>query len=444
MKPLCFVLMPFGVKADVSGIAIDFDGIYSDVIAPAIRDADLEPLRADEEIAGGIIHKAMFERLVLCEFAIADLTTANANVFYELGVRHAVRPHTTVLIFCQSSRLPFDVNLLRGMPYSVDSGGKLTDQEGIRVKLAESLRKARSSALYDSPLYQLLEDYPNIQHEKTDVFRDRISYSLEIKQRLAKARDASLDALESVAGELEPFENQEVAIVVDLMLSYRAVKAWDRMVELIDRMPSHVSNAVMMLEQKAFALNRLGKRQAAEAVLSHLLQTRGPSSETYGLLGRVYKDTWEDALSAGKDVLARGFLSKAVDAYLAGFESDWRDAYPGVNAVTLMAISEPPDPRLKELLPVVKYAVQRRIMSGKPDYWDYATMLELAVIENDHPAVEIFLPQCLTSIREKWEPETTERNLGLVVAARSRRKESVDWITRIQSELCNYGLGSGS
>jgi hypothetical protein len=50
----------------------------------------METLRADDEMAGRIIHKPMFERLILCEYAVADPTTANANVFYELGIRHAV------------------------------------------------------------------------------------------------------------------------------------------------------------------------------------------------------------------------------------------------------------------------------------------------------------------------------------------------------------------
>src|SRR3954452_15156330 len=95
--PLCFVLMPFGRKSDGTGATINFDAVYRDLIAPAVRAAGLEPLRADEEVTGGIIHKPMFERLILCEYAVADLTTANANVFYELGVRHAVRPYTTVL-----------------------------------------------------------------------------------------------------------------------------------------------------------------------------------------------------------------------------------------------------------------------------------------------------------------------------------------------------------
>ncbi|MGD0362163.1 MAG: DUF4071 domain-containing protein, partial [Bryobacteraceae bacterium] len=99
MNALCFVLMPFGKKPDFSGAPIDFDAVYEKLIAPAIREAGLDPIRADEEVVGGIIHKPMFERLILCQYAVADLTTANANVFYELGVRHALRPYSTVPVF---------------------------------------------------------------------------------------------------------------------------------------------------------------------------------------------------------------------------------------------------------------------------------------------------------------------------------------------------------
>ena len=116
-KPLCFVLMPFGTKPNIAGGTINFDLVYKKLIAPAIEQAGLEPLRADEEMTGGIIHKPMFERLIMCEYAVADLTTANANVFYELGVRHAVRPWSTVLLFAAGgSQLPFDVAPLRALP----------------------------------------------------------------------------------------------------------------------------------------------------------------------------------------------------------------------------------------------------------------------------------------------------------------------------------------
>jgi hypothetical protein len=79
--PLCFVLMPFGRKPNPTGKgAIDFDSVYQSIIVPAIKGAGLEPLRADEEMTGGIIHKPMFERLVVCDYAVADLTMAKTSV----------------------------------------------------------------------------------------------------------------------------------------------------------------------------------------------------------------------------------------------------------------------------------------------------------------------------------------------------------------------------
>ena len=119
--PLCFILMPFGIKKDESGRFINFDSVYSNLIVPSVRAAKLEPIRADEEIQGGLIHKPMFERLILCEFAVSDLTTANANVYYELGVRHATRPWSTIAIFAAETRLPFDVAPFRAIPYHLES-----------------------------------------------------------------------------------------------------------------------------------------------------------------------------------------------------------------------------------------------------------------------------------------------------------------------------------
>src|SRR5262245_47262334 len=126
--PLCFVLMPFGKKRALDGTVVDFDAVYRDLLAPAIKAAKLEPLRAAEEQVGGLIHTPMFERLVLCEYALADLTTANANVFYELGVRHAVRSWSTVLTFADGlGALPFDVAPLRAIPYKIGDGGVPAD-----------------------------------------------------------------------------------------------------------------------------------------------------------------------------------------------------------------------------------------------------------------------------------------------------------------------------
>ena len=136
--------MPFGIKTDVAG-PVSFDAVYRKIIQPAIEKAGLEPLRADEEVTGGLIHKPMFERLILCKFAVADLTTANANVFYELGVRHAARPGSTVLVYAEGrGQLPFDVAPLRALPYRLDAAGSPADPQKAVADLGARLEVMRT------------------------------------------------------------------------------------------------------------------------------------------------------------------------------------------------------------------------------------------------------------------------------------------------------------
>ena len=435
MLPLCFVLMPFGKKPAAEGRLVDFDAVYDQLIQPAIVAAGLEPLRADEEMTGGVIHKPMYERLILCEYAIADLTTANANVFYELGLRHAVRPASTLLLFAQGlGQLPFDVAPLRAVPYQLGADAKPSANSRDVDRVTAKLRDARQMMI-DSPVFQLLEGFPDIKRLKTDVFRDRVQYSAGLRQKLTRARKEGIDAVRAVEQQLRAVHDAEAGVVIDLFLSYRAVKGWEDMIALVQKMSAPLAATVLVQEQLGLALNRAGRGVEAERVLLDLLANRGPSSETYGILGRVYKDRWDAALKLGEKALARGLLGQAVEAYLKGFEADWRDAYPGVNAVTLMEIKEPPDPRRARLIPIISYAVEQRIASGNPDYWDHATLLELAVLANEQQKAEEALADALAAVREVWEPETTARNLRLIREARERRNERIEWPNEIENEL---------
>ena len=428
--------MPFGQKPDETGRLIDFNAVYDDLIKPAVVNAGLEPIRADEEKVGGVIHKPMFERLVMCEYAVADLTTANANVFYELGVRHTARPWSTIVMFADGTRLPFDVAPLRGLPYQLDGAGAPTQAKDDSAALEKVLREARDKKK-DSPVFQFIEGMQEQQldHEKTDLFREQIDYSLKRKEQLTEARAQGLDAIKQVEQDLGDLDDVEAGVVIDLLLSYRAVKAWDEMVALVAKMSRPLARLVIVQEQLGFALNRRGDHQKAENVLLSVIKDHGPSSETYGLLGRVYKDQWDAALRNGDEILAKGLLEKAIDAYREGFEADWRDAYPGINAVTLMEVRDPPDPAREVLLPVVRYSVERRIEAGQPDYWDHATQLELAVLAKDEQAAATHLANSVGAIREVWEPETTARNLRLIREARDKRDESVPWAQDLEEEL---------
>jgi hypothetical protein len=185
-------------------------------------------------------------------------------------------------------------------------------------------------------------------------------------------------------------------------------------------MDNTLARTAVVRQLVAFAQNRLGQSREAEETLKQVIAARGPSSEVNGLLGRVYKDRWEKALKAG-DFMAKAYLKQAIQTYLEGFEADWRDAYPGVNAVTLMEVAD--DPRRNQLIQVVRYSAERRrSRNAQPDYWDQGTRLELAVLADDAEASDEALGDALLAARERWELETTARNLHLIADARASRK----------------------
>lgn len=424
-RAVCFIIMPFGRKPDISGREIDFDLIYKEIIEPAVAEVGFEPIRADEEVNAGLIHKAMYERLMLSEFAIADLSIFNPNVYYELGVRHALRPQTTVLMAADASRLPFDVGHLRTLTYGLDDRARPKDIAGARAALVKRLQDCKAHGEADSPLFTLLDGMKPVEvdHSKTDVFRAQVSYSRDWKNRLAEARGLSgaerLPALDRIRDELGDITTVQAGVVIDLLLSYRAASAWERMIDLYQAMDPVLAHSALPREQYAFALNRAKKSQEAEKVLVELIKERGPSSETYGLLGRVYKDRWEKAREA-KDRTAPALAEKAISAYLKGFEADWRDAYPGVNAISIMAVTDPDDPRIARLAPVVFYAVERKIARGASDYWDYATLIELAVIAGNLKEADSHMPEALAKYDEQpesWMVQTTADNLKRIRAA---------------------------
>ena len=203
LAPLCFVLMPFGKKLDAAGRVTNFDSVYEKVIALAVARAGLEPIRADEEKIGGTIHKPMFERLMLCHYAVADITGANPNVFYELGIRHAMRPRSTVIVFGEGTVLPFDIALVRGIAYKTDGSGEPVGAEAVIAAIADQLIAARGNPHDDSPIFQLIEDMPRVEvdHSKTDSFRSQYDYSKKYKNRLREAVKQGADAVQAVARE---------------------------------------------------------------------------------------------------------------------------------------------------------------------------------------------------------------------------------------------------
>ncbi len=427
-KQVCFVDMPFGKKTDAhSGVEIDFDQVYRQGIEPAVTRAGLACVRGDQEASGGIIHKAMFARLLLSEFVIADLSTANANVFYELGVRHAAKPYTTIPIFATVGGLPFDVNMVRAIPYDL-TDGQLTAAAATALvdALGERIRAALEGPVsQDSPLFQLFEQFPGIEisHELTDVFMDRIRASEDFEDSLAVALesapvDQALERVKLLQAGLGDPKTLDTAVLMRLFLTYRDLSAWDEMIALYGDFPAALQEAAMARQQQALALNRRngpGDGKAAIRILEKLLRQYGESAETLGILGRIYKDQYK-AAKAAEDLRAPAVLDKAIDAYTRGFESEPADYYPGVNAITLLLQkgSTEAQREAERLTPLVSFAVARRGGGASSDYWDLATVLELAILGRDYPAARQVLPRVLDAATAGWMPLTTANNLELI------------------------------
>jgi tetratricopeptide (TPR) repeat protein len=451
LRAVCFVDMPFGKKPDLaSGVEVDFDSVYEKAIEPAITKCGLEPIRGDRERTGGIIHAPMFGRLLLSDFVVADLTLANPNVFYELGIRHTARPFTTIPIFAAIHSLPFDVSLVRAIPYTL-LNGKLADEAAakLRADLEARLEEAiRGAASKDSPLYQLIPNFPKIDlpHEVTDIFQDQVKHSEEFRNRLASARAKPSDgerlaALQEIQQSLGDIKVAQTEVLVDLMLSLRDVSAWDEMVRLSDEFPDHLKSNVMVRQQRALALNRRnqpGDREEAQAILESLIREKGTDPETLGILGRVHKDRYKE-LKQRKSLMASAALDDAINAYTRGFESDPRDYYPGVNAITLL-IEKGDAEALKEadrLVPLVSFAVARRGGISSSDYWDLATVLELSAIGNDWVMVTRVLSKTLAAGKASWMIKTTWDNLLLLRAARERAGQSPPELAEVIRHLQN-------
>jgi hypothetical protein len=456
MKPLCLVLMPFGRKTDGTHKEIDFDKVYETFIRPAILAAGLEPIRTDEEQSGGFIHKPTYERLLFSQFAVADLSLATANVFYELGIRHAVRRNTTVTIFESGTRLPFDVAPLRAMPYDFVEGAVSQVEQKIKALadlIQTSLHAQRTQD--DSPIAQLITKYkfPELDYLQQDAeaFRELVNKT-EVTRKELKALVNQWQAYEkekNTAGKQEVLDKikrmeadaaDELGHNFDLLYAfldaYKSISAFQEVITLLKPKVDTTARGNQYLQQQlALAYNKTRQREKAETILTEIIDQCGPDSETNGLLGAVYKSLMDD--HQADELIYQHYCSQAIRAYLDGFEADPRDYYPGVNALMLMYFEEGTDERFRKFLPLVSYAVERQLSIKKKDYWVQATALELAVLETDEAKVRHYLASAQFCKPAKWMKEITASSLERIYrkALQTGKENELKWLPEMIQKL---------
>lgn len=196
----CLVLMPF---------AAEFDDIYRDVFVPACRAQKVECSRVDERATPGSITGAIVNGIVDADLILADLTGQNANVFYELGIAHAMDKH--VITVCQSvDDVPFDLRSYRVLTYSKSFTGAARLREELERVIAELLAADQppSNPVQDAMQLRSKRKGPRAVSHASATDTSSSSFDAQIREvRQEKAVAQILAALERIALPRGRFEN---------------------------------------------------------------------------------------------------------------------------------------------------------------------------------------------------------------------------------------------
>lgn len=141
-----FIVMPFDPQ---------FNSIYEDLIKPSLEDAGYDVRRADSLIDQQNILRDIVRGIATADLIVADLTTLNPNVLYELGLAHGLRI-STILLAQSIQEVPFDLRSYRIQVYSYryDQAKKL--KQDLR-KIAE--KHIRGEVTFGSPITDFLPEF---------------------------------------------------------------------------------------------------------------------------------------------------------------------------------------------------------------------------------------------------------------------------------------------
>src|SRR5262245_33585259 len=398
-----FIIMPFGRKRASDGTEVDFDAVYAKLLAPAVHLAGLYPHRADVERRGGSIHADMFQDLLLAELVVADLTLDNPNVWYEIGVRHALRAGGAVLTYALRDRLPFDIAGQRMQRYTLLNGNLDPDKIDAECK---ALTEMITATLGDwrgrrsSPVYQQLPnlkepDWKNLKVGDVNEFWQGLEdwqSRIEIARRKQRPGDILLLADETPNRILE-FEALRKAARALVQLNRPGYA-----LTVIEQARRLDPDDVEARQIEAIALGRSQRFEEARESLRRLAEQR-KDGETLGLLARTWKDEWTrfwnthpqrktDPLAAARDTAAS--LRSATEAYVEAFRDAPAGYYPGIHELTLGRLWEAVERGqgklgLSRTSSGVKWATECAL-SRKKDFYALATRGEIALVENQSDA----------------------------------------------------------
>lgn len=301
---VCFVIMGFGKKTDYrTGRAINLDATYNEIIKPVTEELGISCIRADEVCHSGSIDKEMYRLLLSADIVIADISTNNANAIYELGVRHALKKSTTIIMAEKTDILHFDLNHIATIQYEhlgEDIG--CSEARKIRTKLKELIFTTLNESKTDSPVYTFLPDL-NMPFLSEKEIHKLVEDSYEVEKEWSNVFDAAETSLKE--GDF-----------------FTAKEYYSRALSLRPN-DDYLIQRLTLCTYKDPTKSKTMACMDAMIMLSTLIPEESNDPETTGLAGAINKNIWEESKNIE-------FLDKAIAFYNRGF-SIKRDYYNGEN-----------------------------------------------------------------------------------------------------------------
>ena len=378
-----FIIRPFGTKKDDQGNELDFNKVAAELIGPALEAIGAEGRETLDIFESGNIRFDMFRRLLTADLVVADLSVRNVNVFYELGIRHALRGYGTVMIRCDvgADSFPFDLQTDRYFSYKRDNP-KESLPDLITTLRATQTKAHKDYTAKDSPVFNSLpnlkEPDPSQFHAVPQDFGEDIEKAFANKQ----AGDLALFSYEVKGFE---WELQGWRLVGKAQFDIDALAGAKVTWENIRNVEPQDLAANIWL---GTIYQRLGdlvsSNQALDRALKHQSINQDQRAEAYSLVGRNCKTRWRQAWEStpaderSSEALRSPHLQESFVNYECAFDEYLNHYYSGLNALAMLKIMI----ALAELHPEVwaaQYPTDKKAAAALEEHQEHAERLKSAV-----------------------------------------------------------------
>lgn len=387
--PLCFMIMPFGVKpvmpvVDGAPSRINFDHLWHEVLEPVIFELGYEPVRADQDTGALIIHE-MLERLYFADLVLADMTLPNGNVYYEVGVRHAARSTGCVLLSASWAKPLFDTQQMRRLTYPLsEEVVSSTSAAEIRKMLVPEIKKMINGL---SPMNIVLPDYPNADPKRAVTMRESLGRLREFQVgadavNLEPPGESRKLKAKAYADRFPATEVTSMAVATTLVTLLRDADLWEDVITFIAGLRNDIRQLPWMQQNNALALSKAKSTDHLRAITSvqQLIRSNGDSSENRGLIGGRYKRLADAAREANDQWAYRSHLDHAISAYEQGMRLDLVGYFPVSNLARLYRQrgAEGDDERARFAARLTLESCEAMLQRGAADEWLRPTLLGVA------------------------------------------------------------------